>query len=403
MREWTERIIMHGQEELPHACDACMRLFTMSDGTVAKTEVIVTDGVTIGRLCCAVPHCTNALDSTRHRFCFVNPAHRKLEFTCAIEGCDCPVIRDGQVTHKACDDPTHQRMERVNLESIKCGKSKGQCERLSKLDDMLANRLPSSLSGLTAVQDHEEWYEHNEHNGAVRVVRPAKTTSTGISNLHVPPASQDIPAQSECTSKTSPKKIKAVFQRQRTNNEQLIVRPCGIINGRGTMYNHEAVSNVLVRDNVFYLLTNLFTFPQILLKQLYSLCRARKPEHIIYDSNCNALREVASCDITFFKDISMCVDAFHHKTKHHTSDTFCQEQCNMKAYPELMDGQGGFYFNSSITEQTNVWFGAFHNICREMTTVKYDFFLDEMIIRRNRYIVATLAAQGRCPHHPTLA
>jgi len=46
MRARTERIMTHGQEELPHACYGCMRVFTSPDGTLFSTEVIVTDGVT---------------------------------------------------------------------------------------------------------------------------------------------------------------------------------------------------------------------------------------------------------------------------------------------------------------------------------------------------------------------
>jgi len=72
----------------------------------------------------------------------------------------------------------------------------------------------------------------------------------------------------------------------------------------------------------------------------------------------------------------------------------------MKAYPKLLNDDGKYYFNSSIAEQTNVWFGSFHNICQEMTPVKYDFFLDEMILRQNHMTVATLHIQGRLPHHP---
>ena len=75
----------------------------------------------------------------------------------------------------------------------------------------------------------------------------------------------------------------------------------------------------------------------------------------------------------------------------------------MCVYPELVDEHGKYYFNSSIVEQTNVWFGVFHNICREMTAVKYDFFLDEMILRRNRITVATLQGQGKHPLHPRLS
>ncbi|KAF8432538.1 hypothetical protein L210DRAFT_828562, partial [Boletus edulis BED1] len=75
--------------------------------------------------------------------------------------------------------------------------------------------------------------------------------------------------------KKDPLKLKAIFCRQRTNNEQLFVRPCGVICSRATMYHHEAMSNVL-----------------ILFEKMFSLPRARKPQHMIYDSNCNALREV---------------------------------------------------------------------------------------------------------------
>ena len=46
----------------------------------------------------------------------------------------------------------------------------------------------------------------------------------------------------------------------------------------------------------------------------------------------------------------------------------------MKSYPKLLDDHGKYFFNLSIAEQTNFWFGAFHNICWEMTAVKYDFF-----------------------------
>ncbi|KAG2348654.1 hypothetical protein BDR05DRAFT_874186 [Suillus weaverae] len=109
---------------------------------------------------------------------------------------------------------------------------------------------------------------------------------------------------------------------------------------------------------------------KILVEKIFSLPCARKPQHMIYDSNCNALHE----EHRFFRGIGMCVNAFHHKMKHKGSDTYCWEHCDMRAYPELMDDKRGFYFNSSIAEQTNVWFGSFHNICQEMTPIKYDFF-----------------------------
>ena len=49
MCDHTQWIIIHGLEELPHACDTCIYLFTMPDGTILKTEVITTDGIMISR------------------------------------------------------------------------------------------------------------------------------------------------------------------------------------------------------------------------------------------------------------------------------------------------------------------------------------------------------------------
>lgn len=66
-------------------------------------------------------------------------------------------------------------------------------------------------------------------------------------------------------------------------------------------------------------------------------------------------------------------------------------------YPELMRPDGTWYFNTSAAEQTNVWFGAYHSICREMIAVKFNFFLDEMIRLRNELTVAKLRAGGHNP------
>ena len=57
-----------------------------------------------------------------------------------------------------------------------------------------------------------------------------------------------------------------------------------------------------------------------------------------------------------------------------------------------------WFFNTSIAEQTNVWMNGFQAMLREMTAVNYNFFLDEMIIRRNKAIVHKLFIQGKYPH-----
>jgi hypothetical protein len=55
----------------------------------------------------------------------------------------------------------------------------------------------------------------------------------------------------ECEAKKADKgnrKFKAKFGRQRTHNEQMLIRPCGVFHARATMYGAEAVSNVLANS-----------------------------------------------------------------------------------------------------------------------------------------------------------
>ena len=59
---------------------------------------------------------------------------------------------------------------------------------------------------------------------------------------------------------------------------------------------------------------------------------------------------------------------------------------------------GSWYFNSSIAEQTNVWLGSYHAIVQEMVPVKFNFFLDEMVMRRNRALVAKMERDRKAPH-----
>lgn len=55
-------------------------------------------------------------------------------------------------------------------------------------------------------------------------------------------------------------------------------------------------------------------------------------------------------------------------------------------------------FNSSAAEQINVWFGRFQSIVREMTPERYEFYLDEVIAIRNRFVVQELERKGLRPH-----
>ncbi|EIW78606.1 hypothetical protein CONPUDRAFT_27070, partial [Coniophora puteana RWD-64-598 SS2] len=69
----------------------------------------------------------------------------------------------------------------------------------------------------------------------------------------------------------------------------------------------------------------------------------------------------------------------------------CQKYCNPALFPDLQTDDGtGWWFNTSIAEQTNVWLGSYHAMVREMTSVRFNFFLDEMIRLRNIDLVEKL-------------
>jgi hypothetical protein len=59
-----------------------------------------------------------------------------------------------------------------------------------------------------------------------------------------------------------------------------------------------------------------------------------------------------------------------------------------------MGTDGKWFFNTSIAEQTNIWLGAYHSMCREMLPAKYNFFLDEMVRLRNEVTIAKLSVDG---------
>ncbi|KAG2138183.1 hypothetical protein BD769DRAFT_1637946 [Suillus cothurnatus] len=212
----------------------------------AMGAFIVTDGVTIGGPCCAIPRCKNPLTTNHRRYCL---EHQNLEGVCAVEGCGWAVTSDPKTgkLQKACNDPIHVKMEAANMKSSCSGKSRTQRNKIVKLNDAMESSMHDLIDEVKSIplQDTDEWYEHEIATGAVCLVQASVTTSTGVSDLAPnEPYNHDnsVPA---CSGKDAPVKLKAVFHRQCMNNERLIVRPCGIISGRGTMYHHQAVSNVL--------------------------------------------------------------------------------------------------------------------------------------------------------------
>lgn len=114
------------------------------------------------------------------------------------------------------------------------------------------------------------------------------------------------------------------------------------------------------------------------------------------DNNCNVLKSLRHAKDDYFDSIALPVDVFHFKCKHKESDAFCGTFCNPLLWPELQE-EGKWRFNSSAAEQTNAWMGGFRAIVREMRPDRYNFFLDEMIKRRNRIVVSSLLARQQQP------
>jgi pyruvate dehydrogenase complex dehydrogenase (E1) component len=124
------------------------------------------------------------------------------------------------------------------------------------------------------------------------------------------------------------------------------------------------------------------------------------PEIVIYDNNCQLYQYLENNEILLYKTVGFPVDVFHWECKHAKSGIACSYHCNPMQFPELTGEDGkAWFFNSSVAEQTNVWLGGYHSILREMGADKYDFFLDEMIMRKNRLTKAKLEAAGVLPDY----
>jgi len=100
---------------------------------------------------------------------------------------------------------------------------------------------------------------------------------------------------------------------------------------------------------------------------------------------------------TYLSTSALPVDVFHFKCKHKADDDHCNANCNPYIWEELRTPDGNWRFNSSAAEQANAWIGGYQAILREMQADRYEFFLDEMIKRRNRNIIRDLEKKGKKP------
>ncbi|GJE99712.1 hypothetical protein PsYK624_159830 [Phanerochaete sordida] len=398
VKERNDYVRYHGLPDRAHCCQKCVRFQYDERGVpIKRTACVVVDGVTIGHPCCASPGCEVPLAKNRHRFC---PEHVHLKAVCAVSDCDRPVVGKTRV----CDDPVHASMEKLY-------KLRGTSRHLlaQTLERArMAHRSQGGGAGITvdfdlsAVHPINGWddddddddddedddgypleaipegeYDIADDGTAQDVDRPAPVTSREADAREQCAAGGQ---QDDTTLGTRPvRRLRALFGRRRTHNEQIIVAPCGVIIARMTFFASESVSAVAE-----------------FIRQVYRELRHR-PDHVYFDNNCLMRRHLDRANDTWFANIGLSVDPFHFNSKHKKTDQFCQDFCNPASFGELYADDGSWFFNSSIAEQTNVWLANYNSVLREMRVERFNFFLDEMIIRRNRQTIAKLDREGALP------
>ncbi|KAK7038548.1 hypothetical protein R3P38DRAFT_2615722 [Favolaschia claudopus] len=366
----NSRMAGTGQEEWNHYCDLCCWIYE-EDGVWYALRSAISDGDTMGHYSCNVQDCQNRLRSKRDKFC-ADPLHHAMQSQCSIVDC----TAEAPTGFRTCNDPDHRAME---LHHYQRGTAMFQLkERLQRAKGFApSNAFPNptmpATSRLSTSQD--------------------EITATGVNLL--PDNSPQLNGGDDesdgeeveytCPSKSGQgnRKLCARFGRRRTHNEQLGVYSCGIVAGRATFFGSEAPNGVVE----FW----MKLFPT----------RASLPRVLWHDNNCSIVKMLRKdLDDTrrkFFEGVALPVDVFHFKCKHKEGDVDCGANCNPYGWPELRTSDGKWRFNSSAAEQTNAWFGGFHSVVREMTVERYNFFLDEMIKRRNRSLVDDLRRRGKNP------
>lgn len=207
MDERNERIIRFGQSEMPHYCDMCCRVFVDGDGRKHYTEVVVTDGLTMGHCCCTVFRCMEPLQNNQDRFC---KTHFDKHDECAVVGCTAPVVKDPEKKKKpskVCSDLLHREMEQLNSQRSEAHfqlTARLQRQRVSHPNDTFS---PQDVAALVDLEDSEEWFEIGD-DGSVHLFVVPDPGATGVSDNPAIP----------CPSKPDAgnRKLKALFGRRRT-------------------------------------------------------------------------------------------------------------------------------------------------------------------------------------------
>lgn len=175
---------------------------------IEKCSVLVIDGITIGHPCCGILHCAIPLANNRHRYC---PAHDAHHHICCVEGCSKPIepSTEDNPPRMTCEEPDHSALEKRH-------KQRGAAffQLHGKLKHANVGPINTDAAELTA-EDVEE---------------------SGMEG--------DMPCPGK--PETGNRKIRALFGRRRTHNEQIMVRPCGIVVARQTFFGSETTPQTVV-------------------------------------------------------------------------------------------------------------------------------------------------------------
>lgn len=362
MQAVLEWIALEGSHHRDHVCSACIRVVPLpgehGNPKLGYIRAVVTDGITIGHWrCSATPAqlrelaqadglpppegpCTSPLGSVKDRFC---PHHQKrLGSQCLAQPCG----NDALQGHQTCGLQEH-------MEAY--AKFKTRVTSNFTLTSML-NRPGSHLPSDPTV--HQDW---------------ETAELTGLEDVQH--ADESDRAHEQGREGGNVKTCKVCLSRSRTHNDQLIVSTCGIILARETFFHSESVS--AVRDFL------LRTFPR------------KMPEVCFYDNACNLVSHIyhGGKDYSAFLKTVFPVDPFHFRG-HKESDEFCQYYTDPKLFPQLQEEDGSWFFNASAGEIANLWYGGFASIARSMSSIRFNFMMEDMVERRNNWLLKRLAKRA---------
>jgi hypothetical protein len=183
-------------------------------------RAIISDGLGITHPCCGVAHCTEPLENVkRDRFC---PGHQYRLNVCAIEGCE----QDVSTGYLTCEDAAHRALEQKR-------------QLRNKANFQLRPQLQKvTTSNPSNPPLDEEVTQFLQAEG--------EPVDEGVEETLLP--AEPSQETSGCPQKpeSGNRRVTGRFGRRQTHNEQLMVRPCGMIIARATFFGSETVPQTVV-------------------------------------------------------------------------------------------------------------------------------------------------------------